>query len=206
MRTDVVERIFDPYFTTKEVGEGTGMGLAVVHGIIASHGGAITVQSRLEEGTTFVIYLPQIDIEIERLPDEDDEPAHGKESILFVDDEEILTLLMQEMLNQLGYDVEVKSSSLEALATFRATPDRFDLVITDQTMPIMSGDVLAQELRAIRPDIPLILCTGHSQGIDADQAAILGFDAFCMKPLVMHDFGLVIRRVLSRYTANSRAK
>ncbi len=206
MEDDVVERVFDPYFTTKEVGDGTGMGLAVVHGIIASHGGAVTVQSRLEEGTTFVIYLPQIDIEIERNLAEDDELPHGKESILFVDDEEILTLLMQEMLNQLGYDVEVRTNSLEALATFRAAPDRFDLVITDQTMPIMSGDVLAQELRAIRPDIPLILCTGHSHGLDADRAAALGFDAFCMKPLVMHDFGLVIRRVLSQHTANSRAR
>ncbi|WP_179131055.1 ATP-binding protein [Candidatus Entotheonella palauensis] len=202
MTAEVVERIFEPYFTTKKVSEGTGMGLSVVHGIIASHGGAITVASRPEVGTTFEIYLPQIDAEIEdQLVGDGELPLGNKESILFVDDEEVLTLLMQEMLIQLGYDVEVRTSSLEALAAFRAEPERFDLVITDQTMPLMPGDVLAQELRAIRPEIPLILCTGHSHTMDAETAAAKGFDAFCMKPLVMHDLGVVIRRVLSRRAA-----
>ncbi len=176
MTANVMERIFEPYFTTKTVGEGTGMGLAVVHGIIASHGGVITVESRPEVGTMFVIYLPQIDAEIgDDIGRDGALPLGNKESILFVDDEEVLTLLMQEMLWQLGYDVEVRTSSLGALAAFRAEPDRFDLVITDQTRPLMSGDVLAQELRAIRPDIPLILCTGHSHIMDAEKATAKGF-------------------------------
>jgi signal transduction histidine kinase len=152
MTDDVMDHIFEPYFTTKRVGEGTGMGLAVVHGIVASHGGAMTVASQPEVGTTFAIYLPQIEAEIDREMASDSAlPLGHKESILFVDDEEILTLLMQKMLQQLGYDVEVRTSSLAALAVFRTAPERFDLVITDQTMPLMPGDVLAQALRAIRP-------------------------------------------------------
>jgi signal transduction histidine kinase/ActR/RegA family two-component response regulator len=202
MTADVIERMFEPYFTTKAIGEGTGMGLAVVHGIVVSHGGAIVVESQPQVGTTFVIYLPQIDVAVGRdTACESALPMGNKETVLFVDDEEILTLLMQEMLKQLGYDVEVKTSSVEALALFRAAPERFDLVITDQTMPLMSGDALAQELRAIRPDIPIILCTGYSHRIDAEQAAAKGFDAFCMKPLVMHELGVVIRRVLARRAA-----
>jgi CheY-like chemotaxis protein len=207
MTADVQQRIFEPYFTTKPVGEGTGMGLAVVHGIVASHGGAIMVESQVGVGTTFLIYLPQIDIEIEHDTANDGElPTGNKETILFVDDEEVLTLLMQEILKQLGYHVEVKTSALEALAVFRAAPERFDLVITDQTMPLMPGDVLAQELRAIRPDLPIILCTGYSHNIDAERAAAKGFDAFCMKPLVIHELGVVIRRVLARRAAKARAK
>ena len=203
MAADVMERIFEPYFTTKAVGEGTGMGLAVVHGIIASHRGAIAVESRPEVGTTFVIYLPQLDVEIDRAgPSDSKLPLGHKEVILFVDDEEILTLMMQAMLKQLGYEVEVRTSSLEALAIFRAQPERFDLVITDQTMPLMPGDVFAQELRAIRPELPIILCTGYSHSMDADKAAAKGFDAFCMKPLVMHDLGMVIRQVLARRAAD----
>ena len=201
MEADVVERIFEPYFTTKGVGEGTGMGLAVVHGIIASHGGAITVHSTPGMGTTFAIYLPQINAVVDReTPDEEPLPQ-GQGSILFVDDEAILTLLVPEMLKQLGYEVEVHMSSLEALASFQSAPDRFDLVITDQTMPMMTGEMLAQELRNIRPDIPIILCTGYSHRIDADKAAVQGIDAFCMKPLVTHDLGLVIRRVLAQRAA-----
>jgi CheY-like chemotaxis protein len=207
MTAEVKQRIFEPYFTTKPVGEGTGMGLAVVHGIVASHGGAIIVESQVGVGTTFLIYLPQIDIEIDHDTANDSElPTGNKETILFVDDEEVLTLLMQEILKQLGYDVEVKTSALEALAVFRAAPERFDLVITDQTMPLMPGDVLAQELRAIRPDLPMILCTGYSHNIDAERAAAKGFDAFCMKPLVMHELGVVIRRVLARRAAKARTK
>ncbi|HEY7709006.1 MAG TPA: ATP-binding protein [Candidatus Entotheonella sp.] len=201
MQADVVERIFEPYFTTKGVGEGTGMGLAVVHGIIASHSGAITVHSTPGMGTTFAIYLPQIDAVVDRETPGATPLLHGQGSILFVDDEAVLTFLAQEMLKQLGYEVEVHMNSLEALASFQNTPDRFDLVITDQTMPMMTGEVLAQELRKIRPDIPIILCTGYSHRIDADKAAAQGIDAFCMKPLVMHDLGVVIRRILAQRAA-----
>jgi CheY-like chemotaxis protein len=201
MEADVVERIFEPYFTTKGVGEGTGMGLAVVHGIIASHSGAITVHSTPGMGTTFAIYLPQIDAVVDRETPGATPLLHGQGSILFVDDEAVLTFLAQEMLKQLGYEVEVHMNSLEALASFQNTPDRFDLVITDQTMPMMTGEVLVQELRKIRPDIPIILCTGYSHRIDADKAAAQGIDAFCMKPLVMHDLGVVIRRILAQRAA-----
>jgi PAS domain S-box-containing protein len=207
MTAEVQQRIFEPYFTTKPVGEGTGMGLAVVHGIVASHGGAIMVESQVGVGTTFLVYLPQIDIEIDYDTANDGElPTGNKETILFVDDEEVLTLLMQEILKQLGYHVEVKTSALEALAVFRAAPERFDLVITDQTMPLMPGDVLAQELRAMRPDLPIILCTGYSHNIDAERAAAKGFDAFCMKPLVIHELGVVIRRVLAQRAAKARMR
>jgi nitrogen-specific signal transduction histidine kinase/ActR/RegA family two-component response regulator len=198
MEADVVERIFEPYFTTKDVGEGTGMGLAVVHGIIANHSGAIAVHSTPGVGTTFAIYLPQIEAEIDRETPDTELLPYGQGSILFVDDEEVLTLLVQEMLKQLGYEVEVHTSSFAALASFQSTPDRFDLVITDQTMPMMTGAALAQELRSIRPDIPIILSTGYSHTIDADKAAAQGIDAFCMKPLMTHDLGLVIRRVLAQ--------
>ena len=204
MTVDVRDRIFEPYFTTKAFGHGTGMGLAVARGIIASHGGAIMVESQPEIGTTFVIYLPQIDVDIDHGPADDDEtPLGNRETILFVDDEAILTLLAQEMLEQLGYDVETKTSSLEALAAFRAAPQSFDLVITDQTMPLMTGETLAQELRAIRPELPIILCTGYSHSINADQAAAKGFDAFFMKPFDMHDLAVVIRRVLTRRAAEA---
>jgi nitrogen-specific signal transduction histidine kinase/CheY-like chemotaxis protein len=206
MEADVVERVFEPYFTTKGVGEGTGMGLAVVHGIIARHGGAITVHSTPGRGTTFAIYLPQINAEVDdETPDAEPVP-YGQGAILFVDDEEVLTLLVQEILQQFGYEVEVHTSSLEALASFRKTPDRFDLVITDQTMPMMTGEVLAQKLRDIRPDIPIILCTGYSHRIDADKAAAQGIDAFCMKPLVTHELGLVIRRILAQRAATETSR
>ena len=205
MTADVMDRIFEPYFTTKAIGEGTGMGLAVARGIVASHGGAIVVESQPGVGATFVIYLPKIDVEIDRLPVGDDAlPLGNRETILFVDDEEVLTLLAQEMLQHLGYHVEAKTSSLEALAVFRAEPERFDLVITDQTMPLMTGEALAKELRAIRPDLPIILCTGYSHSIDASQAAAQGLDAFCMKPLEMHDLATVMRRVLGSRAAHTK--
>jgi PAS domain S-box-containing protein len=198
---EILERIFEPFFTTKGVGEGTGMGLAVVHGIVTSHGGAITVESTPGKGTTFVVYLPRSESGASAsMPLE--EPMQGEgECILFVDDEEPLARLGQEMLVRLGYEVVVRTSSVEALEAFRAAPQRFDLVITDQTMPNLTGEALARKLRCLQPDIPLILCTGFSHTMTQEKARALGIDAFLMKPLTRRDLGRTIRDVLTRRQA-----
>ena len=198
MAPEIIGQIFDPFFTTKGVGEGTGMGLAVVHGIVTRHSGAITMQSSPGTGTVFEIYLPWIDAPTALDTPAEESILHGKGSILFVEDEKVLALLGQEMLEHLGYDVMVRTSSIEALEVFRAAPNDFNLVITDQTMPNMTGEALARELRHIRPDIPIILCTGFSHTIDAEKAEAQGIDAFLMKPLLTRDLGLAIQRVLAR--------
>jgi signal transduction histidine kinase/CheY-like chemotaxis protein len=198
MTPEVMARIFEPFFTTKGPGEGTGLGLAVVYGIIGRHGGTITVASTPGQGTTFTIYLPQV-AEAPPVRDRLAEPLPtGTERLLFVDDEEALGTCARETLVPLGYDVTVCTSSLEALAAFRATPLGFDLVITDQTMPAMTGETLVRELRRIRPDIPLILCTGYSPLIDAERAAVLGIEAFLLKPVESATLAHTIRQVLTR--------
>jgi two-component system cell cycle sensor histidine kinase/response regulator CckA len=195
---EILQRIFDPFFTTKEVGEGTGMGLTVVRRIVANHSGTVVVTSVLGGGTTFEVYLPRVDEAISELsPPPEVSFSGGQESILFVEDEPVLAHLGQEMLTRLGYDVVAYTSSLEALDIFRTTPQRFDLVITDQTMPQMTGAALSRELRHIRPDIPIILCTGFSHTLTADAASALGIDAFLMKPLTTRDLAATIRRVLA---------
>lgn len=196
---EMQKRIFEPFFTTKVVGEGTGMGLAAVHGIVTGHGGAITVESVPEAGTTFTIYLPQIGAGHE--PDGqpvESRPPRGHGRILLVDDEAPLVELGREMLEVLGYEVVPRTSSLEALALFRAKPEAFDLVITDQTMPNMTGEALTHELRRIRPDIPIILCTGFSYTMTAEKARALGIGAYLLKPLTVRDLALAVRRVLSQ--------
>ena len=160
----IIDRIFDPFFTTKERGEGTGMGLSVVHGIVKNSGGAIKVESEPEKGTTFEILIP-------RIADDDHPGIHevemfsalpgGSERILLIDDEKYLLEAVSQMLKQLGYKVDARGDVLEALNLFRQTPDKYDLVITDQTMPIMTGYKLAQELMRIRPGVPVILCTAY---------------------------------------------
>ncbi|MBF0497728.1 MAG: PAS domain S-box protein [Deltaproteobacteria bacterium] len=196
MDRQAMERIFDPFYTTKAPGKGTGMGLAVVHGIVKSHGGTITVASEPEKGTTFNVLLPEIEgeavLEVEAAP----KPAGGSARILFVDDEELLVELGQQVLEGLGYEVVGKSSSTEALETFRAQPDRFDLVITDMTMPRLTGRQLAQELMTIRPNIPIILCTGYSDLIDGKQAKEAGIREFVMKPYAAGKLAKAIYQVL----------
>jgi CheY-like chemotaxis protein len=174
------------------------MGLAMVHGIVTSHGGAIMVQSTPGKGTTFQIYLPCIETAVDGETPAEEPLPYGNGSILFVDDEQSLAQVGQRLLEQLGYDVVVKTNSLEALGIFRIDPYRFDLVITDQTMPYVTGAVLADKFRHIRPDIPIILCTGFSHTIDAAKAKTQGIDAFLMKPLMLRDLGRTIQKVLAQ--------
>ncbi|MEE8292134.1 MAG: ATP-binding protein, partial [Candidatus Tectomicrobia bacterium] len=194
----IVDRIFEPFFTTKNVGEGTGMGLAIVHGIVTSHGGVITVESLPGEGTTFSIYLPRIAAAPGEKAQAELSLSPGTGCILFVDDERMLAHLGQATLEQFGYTVVSHTSSIEALEAFRAMPQRFDLVITDQTMPQMTGEQLVRELRRIRPDIPIILCTGFSHIMNAEKAQAMGIDAFCMKPLVTRDLAVTVQQVLDQ--------
>jgi CheY-like chemotaxis protein len=165
---EVLGRIFDPFFTTKKVGQGTGMGLSVVHGIVKSHGGAITVDSLPGQGTTFSLFLPATDAAPITPEDSIQLMVTGTEHILFVDDEDFQADLCKRLLARLGYRVTTRTDSLEALGLFRQNPDDFDLVITDMTMPAMTGDVLAAKIISIRPDIPVIVCTGYSEKIDRD--------------------------------------
>jgi PAS domain S-box-containing protein len=194
---EVASRVFEPFFTTKGVGQGTGMGLAVVHGIVTSHGGAIRLQSIPGQGTTCEVYLPRLDMVVDDTTRDDSLPV-GKGVILFIDDEEAIARVGQRMLERLGYQAVIRTSSLAALETFRQTPQHFDLIITDQTMPHLTGEALAYELRRIRPDIPIILCTGFSHTIDAEKAQAQGIDVFLMKPLVARDLGLAIQHVLEQ--------
>jgi len=197
MAPEIMERIFDPYFTTKDTGEGTGLGLSVAQGIVKAHGGTITVYSEPENGTTFHVYLPIIQ-EAEKAEKEESEAPlpTGNERILFIDDEQTLVDLGHQMLERLGYEVVTKRSSIEALELFRAEPDRFDLVITDMTMPHMTGDKLAQELIKIRPDIPIILCTGHSRLVSEKKAKEIGIKAFVMKPILRRTIAETVRKAL----------
>ena len=162
MEAAVKERIFEPYFTTKKIGEGTGMGLSVVQGIVKSHGGTISVYSEPGQGTVFTIFLPKVVGELEQESCTEEVSSGGTERILFVDDEMSLVELGKEILESLGYVVSVESSSYDALELFRSSPLSFDLIITDLTMPGMTGKDMAKKMIAVRPDIPIILSTGFS--------------------------------------------
>ncbi len=192
-----LERVFDPFFTTKDAGEGSGLGLSVVHGIVLNHGGAVRVDSKVGVGTTFTILLPQLTMTSVQEPSNEKPLTFGNgERILFVEDEESLAHLGEEILGELGYSVTVVTQSVEALKTFSLAPDQFDLVITDQTMPIMTGESLSKELLRLRPDIPIILCTGYSPNMVPEKAKELGIRAFLWKPLLLHDLSHTIHEVL----------
>ncbi|MCX6567499.1 MAG: PAS domain S-box protein [Candidatus Aminicenantes bacterium] len=197
MPPEVMGRIFEPFFTTKKQGEGTGMGLAVVHGIVKSHGGAITAVSDIGKGTIFTIYLPRVSGAAATVKESREPYPKGTERILFVDDENIQVRAMHKLLEHLGYSVVGLTDSVEALETFRRLPGAFDLAIMDQTMPRLSGGELAREMLRIRPDLPVILCTGYSESLNEEQALAVGIKAFVMKPFSVKEIAESIRRVLT---------
>ncbi|MCK4837417.1 MAG: response regulator, partial [Desulfobulbaceae bacterium] len=190
-------KIFEPYFTTKKVNEGTGLGLSVVHGIVKSHHGHITVYSEVGKGTTFKVYLP---VESGHQKSKSQETVEkvlgGSERIIFVDDEEALAKLGNNLLSNLGYQVTAFSKSLEALQAFREAPDSYDLIITDMTMPGMTGAELAREVKQIRRDIPIILCSGFTEDLDKKWATQIGICACLAKPVRQKDLADTIRKAL----------
>ena len=195
---NIVERIFDPFFTTKGKHEGTGMGLSVVHGIVGSCEGTIRVYSQPGKGTTFKIYLPAVGKDKAPISIGEEPVVSGTERILFIDDETAIVDMVKQMLESLGYQVTTRTSSIEALELFKAKANSFDLVITDMTMPNMSGDKLAGELMRVKPEIPVILCSGYSARTSQDQAMAMGIRAFVPKPILRSEIAATIRKVLEK--------
>ncbi len=192
----IIDSIFEPYFTTKVVGEGTGMGLAMVHGIVENYGGKISVASKKDAGSIFKIYLPVIQGGLPNQPCHTEEHPTGTERILFVDDEVPIAKMGDRLLSKLGYCVKAMTSSVEALELFKSSPFEFDLVVSDVTMPNMTGDKLAVEFMKIRPDIPVILCSGYNKKISDESLLMMGVKAFAFKPIVKADLARTIRTVL----------
>ncbi|MCF8120379.1 MAG: PAS domain S-box protein [Deltaproteobacteria bacterium] len=196
MSPDIRDRIFEPYYTTKGKGEGTGLGLSVVHGIVKSHKGAVRVESEPGKGTTFQVFFPLFHSEVTVKEDLTSKIPGGNERVLFVDDEAVSVGVVETLLERLGYAVDTQTSSVEALKMFQNDPQRFDLIITDQTMPGMTGADLAKEIMRIRPRVPIILCTGFSEQINEEQAKEMGIRAFIMKPFVSRQLAKTVRGVL----------
>jgi signal transduction histidine kinase len=197
MEPAILDKIFDPYFTTKPKDQGTGMGLAVVHGIVKSHEGLITVYSEPGKGTSFQIYLPRI-VTPRSEPEAvvGGEIPMGTERILLIDDEALVARMQGRLLESLGYTVTHETDPLKALQLFTTAPNEFDLVLTDMTMPRMNGATLTQNILSIRPDIPVVLCTGFSELVNEAEARALGFKAFAMKPLVRKSIAGIVRSAL----------
>ncbi len=195
---NLLDRIFEPYFTTKAEGEGTGMGLSVVHGIVKSHGGDIFLESNPGKGTAFMVFFPRITAKnkTRKLPSYSTDLPGGNERILIVDDETAVTDVMGQMLRELGYRVIFQNSPLEALEFFRSHPFSFDLVISDMTMPKMTGLQMAGKMLDIRPNIPIIMATGNRKEITPQQAAALGIRYFLLKPTTIEDLSRAVRDVL----------
>jgi len=194
---DVEARIFDPFFTTKKQGEGTGMGLAMVHGIVKRHDGYVELENRPGKGAAFHVFLPKTSQSERPLAEAAAELVFRQGRILFVDDEKPLTDIGREMLESCGFEVVARTSSIEALEAFRFRPDDYDLIITDQTMPNMTGMELASEILKIRPHMPIILCTGFSDAVSYDRLRDIGIGDFIMKPILKHDLIASISRQLS---------
>ena len=197
MDAQTLEHIFEPYFTTKPLTKGTGIGLAVVHGIVEQHNGQIAVESRPGKGTVFTILLPALhDRVAEQASRQPADLPRGRERILFVDDETSIVKLNQVRLESLGYQVTATTDPLHALEMVRTDPSVFDLVVTDMAMPRMTGDVLSAELLRLRPDLPILLCTGYSENIDEASAGKIGISGFLMKPLDIKEFAVAVRKTL----------
>ncbi len=197
----VLDKIFDPYFTTKKKGRGTGLGLSTVYGIVKAHGGEIRVDSAAGKGSDFHVYLPVIEKTLEDFPEKPYHPLPtGTEHILLVDDESPIVLMERQMLERLGYRITCFTGSREALAAFRADPSGFDLVLTDMNMPNTNGMQLAEQLKDIRSDIPIVICTGFSERIKKEKAAAIGIKGFLMKPVAKSDLAEMVRNVLDQKT------
>jgi PAS domain S-box-containing protein len=192
----IIDRIFEPYFTTKDKGKGTGLGLAVVHGIVKRHGGEISVESRVGEGTRFTIFLPVSGDEAVENGIHPVSLPRGTEHVLLVDDEEDLVVIGSEMLQRLGYRVTAMTASADALEAFKQDPFRFDIVVTDYNMPGLTGDQMAKEMLSIRRDTPVIVCTGFSEVFDQKRAQAIGIRQILMKPVTMQGLAHALREVL----------
>ncbi len=199
MNQSIQKKIFDPYFTTKEKGKGTGLGLAVVYGIMQEHKGDIKVYSEEGKGSTFNVYLPLMKTNATPVLDNRSSKLQtGTEKILLVDDEISVAKLEGQMLSRLGYQVTEQTSSVDALNRFKTNPEHFDLVISDMTMPNMTGDQLAKEILSIEPDMPIIICTGFSERVNKEQAEVIGVKGFLMKPVGKYDMAHMVRNVLDK--------
>jgi len=199
-----MNRIFDPYFSTKKKGKGTGIGLTTVLGIVKDHGGDIKAYSEPGVGTTFQVLLPTIEDRSEQSIAPTETLVGGNETILFVDDEKALVDIGKDILEDLGYKIETRTSSDDALKAFKARSDKYDLVITDFTMPGMTGDTLALEIKKIRSNIPIILCTGFSNKMTNENSARMGIQRILMKPLNLVDLATSIRDVLDNSGNSNR--
>ncbi len=196
IQPDIIERIFDPYFTTKGVGEGSGMGLAVVHGIVTAHNGKIRVESAPGKGTTIRIAFPVVNEQPEKENESSGTLFRGSERILIIDDEKSIVTLLTYLFERLGYTVTSGTDPVEICKVFENDPDKFDLIITDMTMPKMTGIDLTRKVKALRPDMPVILCTGYSDLIDEQRAIEAGIEKYIMKPLALYNVAETVRRVL----------
>jgi CheY-like chemotaxis protein len=194
----ILKRIFEPYFTTKETGKGTGLGLSVAFGIVKSHGGTIKVSSVVGKGSIFEVYLPRVKGEAPATDQSDMPLPTGTGRILFVDDEPALAQAAQKMLGMLGYQVDTATSPIEALKLFSSNPSGFELVITDLTMPDMTGTMLVKELLQMRPEVPVILCTGFSDQANEEMLESMGINGLLITPLTIHELAHAVRMALMK--------
>lgn len=193
---DKIAKIFDPYFTTKQIGEGTGLGLSTVHGIVMDHDGTIKVYSEVNKGSAFQVLLPLVESEADQSAQVEESFPQGTETILFVDDEKLLIDIGKELLKGLGYSVETRASSLDAYEAFRATPEKYDLIVSDVTMPKLTGEQLARKIQEIEPGLPIILCTGFSSRLNLEELKKIGVKKILMKPITLMELAVAVRTVL----------